>query len=321
MSLPLRKDATGKDLTIKSFAFEIKECKQAKNDPTIGIIRGYASTFGNVDRGDDIVAPGAFDRTIMDHRQRGNRPIRLYANHRSIDILGGIPIDSVKVDAVGLFIEAHLDLNVVRAAEIFSLARKGFISDFSIGFSRIKSELDEENNIRTLTELDLFEVSLVNEPMNQLAQITDVDDNSKRRNDPNYNPKEESDMADKKTGTEGHVMFTDEKGNTITVDSEGKVVATTENNQKNFDVKDVESLTSNAEVEELLKSAGFSKEARKALISKVRKGFESDGRDDQEDSDGRDDQSANRREAENVETLLSTLTDFKSTLTTKPTED
>lgn len=316
--MSLRKDASGKELTIKSFAFEIKECKQAENDPTVGIIRGYASTFGNIDRGDDIVAVGAFDRTIMEHRERGNRPIRLYANHRSADILGGIPIDTVKVDSVGLFIEAHLDLNVARSAEMFSLARKGFISDFSIGFSTRKAEFDEEKGIRTLLDIELFEVSLVNEPMNQLAQVTDID---KRRGDPNYKPKEENSMADKKAGTDGHVKFTDEKGNTVTLDSEGNVVDKTENNQKNFDVKDIESLTSNVEVENLLKSAGFSKEARKALISKIRKGFESNGRDDHEDGGGRDDQSDNRRDAENVKTLLSSLTDLKSTLTPKPTED
>jgi len=142
--MSLRKDAQGKDLEIKSFAFEIKECKQSVTNPSIGIIRGYASTFGNIDRGDDIVARGAFDRTILEHKQRGNRPVRLYANHRSSEILGGLPIEFVIPDAVGLLVEAHLDLNVVKSAEYFSLARNKFISDFSIGFSARKIEFDEE---------------------------------------------------------------------------------------------------------------------------------------------------------------------------------
>lgn len=335
--MSLRKDANGKDLEIKSFAFKVEECKQLKNDPTTGVIRGYASTFGNIDRGDDIVARGAFDRTIMEHRRRGNRPIRLFANHRSDAIMGGLPIQSVKVDDVGLFVEAHLDLNVAKASEFFSLAGKGFISDFSIGFSTRKADFDEENNIRTLLDIELFEVSLVNEPMNQQAVVVEIeigpdddddddDDKGKKPRVPGYRQKPKrgkgmSNSTSKKgeaASTDGLVIFTNEKGERVGIDEDGNAVAVPQQ-EKTFTVKDVESLQSNAEVEEQLKQAGYSKEARKTLISKIRKGFESDGRDDQDDGDNRDDESANRRDAENaVKGVISSLSDLSTLF--KPTE-
>lgn len=159
----------------KSFSFNVTQYKAAGNkENPIGIVTGYASTFGNIDRGGDIVAPGAFDDTILEHRTRGNRPIRLYANHDSRELLGGIPIESVRVDEKGLWIEAHLDLNVAKAKEFYSLAQNGFLTDFSIGYGILEDSYDRETDIRTLLKLRLFEISLVNEPMNMNATVDGV---------------------------------------------------------------------------------------------------------------------------------------------------
>ena len=312
----LRKDAQGNDLEIKSFSFEIKECKQLESNPSIGVISGYASTFGNLDRGDDIVAAGAFDRTIMEHRKRGNRSIRFYANHRSEHIIGGLPIDLVKPDNVGLFVVAHLDLNVAKAAEQYSLAKNRFISDFSIGFSLFKFERNEETGIRTLLEIDLYEVSLVSEPMNQLSVVLDVD--GKRSHKPNYKPKEGSSMATE-TGKNGEsdkglTIYTDDKGKKIGVDADGNIVAVPQ--EKTFAVADVESLQSPADVEEQLKQAGYSQEARKALMRKIKE-FGSKGREDLKDDDGREGQSTNGREAEDAKVLLDSLSGLSNSLKPK----
>lgn len=343
--IPLRKDAAGNDLLIKSFPFKVSECvlKEAHPDDedrsSTGIVRGYASTFGNEDRGQDIVAPGAFDRTLMEHRQRSNRPIRLYANHSSANIIGGIPINSATLDSIGLFVEAEIDLNVQKGAELFSLAKKGFISDFSIGFALREAKFNDETGIRTLLDIDLFEVSLVNEPMNQLATVTEVEgdkgNGDKRPGDPNYKPKGNVDMPGQ------HTVFKNAKGDTITLDENGKVVKELDNvfinekgekisidedgeviaiNQKSFTVKQVETLKTNADVEELLKEARFSKSARKTLISKI-KGFDSsEGRDDSNGGGGRDDQSSQGREdSAEKKSALSMLSDITTLL--KPNED
>ena len=49
----------------KCFEFKVTE---ADSSDDVGVIEGYASTFGNVDLGNDIVEKGAFKKTIKDQR-------------------------------------------------------------------------------------------------------------------------------------------------------------------------------------------------------------------------------------------------------------
>lgn len=46
---------------IKTFDFKVDA-----TDVKSGLIRGYASTFGNIDLGDDIVEQGAFKKTLKE---------------------------------------------------------------------------------------------------------------------------------------------------------------------------------------------------------------------------------------------------------------
>ena len=45
-----------------------------KYDEEQGIVSGYASVFGNVDDGGDVVEPGAFAETIAEGVGRGKNP-------------------------------------------------------------------------------------------------------------------------------------------------------------------------------------------------------------------------------------------------------
>ena len=57
-----------------------------------------------------------------------------------------------------------------------SLAKQGVLEDLSIGYWASETEWVKEDgkDIRNLKEIELFEVSIVDEPMNIMAQITDV---------------------------------------------------------------------------------------------------------------------------------------------------
>lgn len=149
------------------FPLEIKEVNEDE-----GTIEGYASVFGNIDLGYDVVAKGAFKKTIKDNK--GKFPI--LADHDPRKQIGW-NIEA-KEDDYGLYVKGSLDIkNNQLAKERYSLAKKAMEikADFglSIGYITVKSEPDKENPvIRHLKELRLMEYSFVTFPMNQMAKVT-----------------------------------------------------------------------------------------------------------------------------------------------------
>lgn len=154
--------------------FEVKEVKQQGD---LGIIRGYASTFGNVDRGFDVIERGAFTRTLAEHKQQ-SRPIRMLWQHDGNELIGGYPADKAFEDERGLFVEGNINLETQKGREAYALAKQGVLSDFSIGFIIRQSEIDDneedKNTVRRIRDVDLFEISLVGEPMNTQAIMTEI---------------------------------------------------------------------------------------------------------------------------------------------------
>jgi len=141
----------------------------------IGIVKGYASTFDNIDRGDDLIERGAFDKTIASYKTSG-RPIRMLWQHNTNDLIGGYPADKMYVDEKGLFVVGEINLKTQRGKEAYALAKQGVLSDFSIGYFVDEFEIEKEDDklIRKLKEVELFEISLVGEPMNTEARFTEV---------------------------------------------------------------------------------------------------------------------------------------------------
>jgi len=139
-----------------------------KKDIPIGIIKGYLATF-DIDRGRDRFLQGAFQASIMRHREAG-RPIRMKAYHETI--IGGFPIDNVFEDDKGLWVEGEINLETQLGREIYSLIRQGVLSDMSIGYTQKESDI--ENGIRVIKVAEIWEGSVVDEPMNPMAKITEV---------------------------------------------------------------------------------------------------------------------------------------------------
>ena len=91
----------------KVFSFDLTETKEINRDgQKFGIIKGYASTYGNIDRGGDIIEKGAFSASI-DRYKRTNRPITMLFQHSGGKVIGGFPIDKVQDDDKGLFMEGE----------------------------------------------------------------------------------------------------------------------------------------------------------------------------------------------------------------------
>lgn len=162
----------------KSFAFTDIETKQTEvNGVPVGVIKGMASTFGNVDLQQDVINFGAFAKTIQTHKERHDRPIRMFLGHdRFAGAIGGFPIDKVKEQKQGLKVEGHINLEVQRGQEAFALAKQGVLTDLSIGFMATAVDFERRSGkeIRVIKEIELHEISIVDEPANPKATITDV---------------------------------------------------------------------------------------------------------------------------------------------------
>lgn len=155
----------------KNIQYKTFELKLNDVEDETGIIRGYASTFGNVDLGMDIVDKGAFKKSIKEN----NGVFPILSQHDPDKHIGWNM--NASEDDTGLFVEGKLDLNVQEAREKYSLAKMalklGAKMGLSIGYMTIKAEPDRNNGmIRRLKELKLFEYSIVTFPMNTEAMIT-----------------------------------------------------------------------------------------------------------------------------------------------------
>jgi hypothetical protein len=149
----------------KAFKFECKEISEE------GKFDGYASTFGNVDLGNDIVASGAFAKTISIN----NGVVPILDSHDPTNQIGWN--ESAQEDRRGLKVFGALDLNIQKARERHSLMRtaKGLNAKMglSIGYHTIKSEPhNAKPDVRVLKELNLLEYSVVTFPMNPKASVT-----------------------------------------------------------------------------------------------------------------------------------------------------
>lgn len=150
---------------VRSYALEIRATGNS------GEVEGYGSVFGVKDSYDDIIIPGAFAETLKAHKASGTMPALLWQHNQSEPI--GVWRE-MSEDAKGLRMKGQLALDTVRGKEAFALMKLGALNGLSIGFVTNKSTRDHVTDIRTITEIDLWEVSLVTFPANTNARVTDV---------------------------------------------------------------------------------------------------------------------------------------------------
>lgn len=167
-----------------------------RNGQPIGIIEGYIATW-DLDRGDgwmqDQFERGAFKKSIREFKKSGRWVRMLFQHH---ELIGGFDPDSLKEDDVGLWGRGEINLNVQRGAEAYALAKQKILVDFSIGYRINKSTRDEQADIRTITQAELWEGSLVDEPMNPKANVTDIKNNQENEEGNDVRTIEKSEVED-----------------------------------------------------------------------------------------------------------------------------
>ncbi len=131
-----------------------------------GRFEGYASVFGKLDDGGDIVMPGAFRRSLG---LRGRHRIKMLFQHDPKEPVG--TWDTIGEDDFGLWVVGRLVQDVPRAEALRRLIAKGAVDGLSIGFRTVKSTRASREGHRRLWEVDLWEISIVTFPMMDLARI------------------------------------------------------------------------------------------------------------------------------------------------------
>lgn len=161
---------------IRSYPFEVKsiETKAEDGGPLkdangiqVARIKGYASVFGKVDWYDDSIQKGAFTKTL---RERPKVKV-LWQHDPNCPI--GKP-NNMAEDNYGLLVEFDLNLETEKGREAYALLKQGAIDGLSIGFETINATNDAESGIRAITEVRLWEFSVVTFQAQEAAMTMDV---------------------------------------------------------------------------------------------------------------------------------------------------
>lgn len=142
-------------------------------DEKAGRIEGYASVFGVLDRGGDIMQPGAFKRTLADWKRKKQFPPMLWQHDPHTPI--GVWTDLVE-DERGLKVVGEMIMDVPQAVIARALVKAGAVRGLSIGYLSRDDAIDRATGARLLKHVDLWEISPVTFPMLPEAQIAGVKD-------------------------------------------------------------------------------------------------------------------------------------------------
>ena len=147
---------------------QIIEIKAVRENQAL-YVEGYAASFGNVDSYNDRIQKGAFVNTINGtNRDR----IAFCKDHDLRDVIGVI-VD-IKEDERGLWFRAKVS-KTRDGKDIEVLIEDGALKEFSIGFITKGYEWNEEESVRTLTEVELWEISLVTRAANDQAKLVSTE--------------------------------------------------------------------------------------------------------------------------------------------------
>lgn len=132
-------------------------------------ISGYASLFWTRDLNNDVAAAGAFAESLA---KTGAAGVRMLCQHD-----GDHPVgvwDEIIEDGRGLHVRGRILELTPQGRMCAALVRAGAMDGLSIGFIAGKARPDETGRLRVLTQVELWEVSIVTFPMLPGARIEQV---------------------------------------------------------------------------------------------------------------------------------------------------
>jgi len=134
-------------------------------DEKMGIVKGYGSYFGNKDSDGDVIAKGAYQKTIQENGDR----VRYLWQHKMDKPIG--KIKEMYEDDKGLMFVAEIPKTTL-GNDALELMKAGIVTENSVGILPIQKQM--KDGYREITEVKLYEISAVTLAANDQAKILDV---------------------------------------------------------------------------------------------------------------------------------------------------
>ena len=126
---------------------------------------GYASVFNGVDSYGDTIIKGAYKNTLIDRE----REVKMRWNHYG-QVIG--KWTEIREDEKGLWVEGELTPNHSLANDVAASMKHGAIDGMSIGY--YVKDYEQKGDIRELKQIELIEISVVEEPADNAARVSEL---------------------------------------------------------------------------------------------------------------------------------------------------
>lgn len=148
---------------------------ETKADDEAGHFTALASVFGNVDLVGDRMMPGAFKKTLEEKRQK-NAVLPIVFSHAWDDpmkFIGEADTHAVLETEEGLLVQGKLDINNGNpvADQVHKAMKKGWITDWSFGFTVRDGGEKTVKGVNEITDVDLIEAGPTLKGANPEAQL------------------------------------------------------------------------------------------------------------------------------------------------------
>ena len=153
----------------------VERLELRQSDDGLPMIEGYATVYdyrydigGGPDMGGftEVIATGAASKSAQE------ADVRLLANH------GGLPLArtrsgtlQLESDDIGLKVRATLDPSNPAAQEVRSAMERGDVDQMSFAFRVVRDQWNADYSERTISEVKLFDVSVVTYPANPATVV------------------------------------------------------------------------------------------------------------------------------------------------------
>ncbi len=147
------------------------EVKLLDDGLAAGTVEGYGAIFGTQDALGDTIQPGAFADSLRAHRTRGSSPAMLWA-HKQAEPIGRWT--GMGEDVRGLRVRGQLNLDTVAGRRAHAHLKAGDVDGMSIGFVVPRGGARVGAKGRSLSKVDLHEVSVVAIPAHHDSRVVQV---------------------------------------------------------------------------------------------------------------------------------------------------
>lgn len=159
---------------------------KALGEESSGQFEAIVAVFNNVDRGGDMILPGAFTDTLAAWDAKGD-PIPVIYSHQwdNLDAHIGKVIEAKETDD-GLYVKAQLDMSEPFAARVYKKMLGRTLKEFSFAYDVAPGGGNQNEDVYELSALDLLEVGPTLVGMNPDTQLIAVKEMIEKTIDRDY---------------------------------------------------------------------------------------------------------------------------------------